>query len=279
MADLPSLGRGLHGLVYPGGVLRLDPADPINAGLLGFWVPGLGPWDFSGRNNPLAFGNSPPAITGKLGIGRSFNGSNQYAQTANAINLTAYTAITLSFWMYQPSFNNSDELAFETSTNYNSNIGAFIVDPNNSTTFGFSGGIVFGAYTGSNYNLYGFSRPAAGVWHHYLLAMYITGTQDIAYVDGVPQSLTLLRNGGTTSFGNFVLYMMSRAGSSLFNSGYLECVRLYNRILTAGEAWRLYADPWGGLLFPQDRVAAQLAGQLSLAWLSYRRPSRTYLIR
>jgi hypothetical protein len=60
------------------------------------------------------------------------------------------------------------------------------------------------------------------------------------YVDNVSQSLTLQASAENTgSFANTILYFMSRAGSSLFKSGLIDDVRIYNRALSANEVAEL----------------------------------------
>jgi hypothetical protein len=154
--------------------------------------------------------------------------------------LTGQNTITLEFWMYENSFSNNDALAFESSQNYNSNVGAFLVDPNNSGGSCAAGTFDFGV-KGSTYNVVSVTRPSASAWHEYALVMNSTSTANFAaYIDGAPVTITSCANGGGTNLGNYTLYMMSRAASSLFNAGKLDDVRIYNRALSASEISSLY---------------------------------------
>ncbi len=81
-----------------------------------------------------------------------------------------------------------------------------------------------------------FARPCAGAWHHYafVLDTQRRGRDQITpYVDGQPVPYTKLNSGtGAGNFANSTLYLMSRAGNSLFGAGDLDEVAIYNRALT-----------------------------------------------
>ena len=71
-----------------------------------------------------------------------------------------------------------------------------------------------------------FTRPSAGVWHHYAFVLDTTApaaSEIIPYVDG--QKVSFQQEGSGTGggpFANSTLYLMSRDASSLFGSGYLR---------------------------------------------------------
>jgi PKD repeat protein len=176
----------------------------------------------------------PGAIEADANTAASFDGG---SGTASApLNLSGSTALTLEFWLNWSAYANNDALAFEFTPNFNNENGGFLVDPN-AGELGGKFGIGIGR-EGSRNNAY-FTRPSAGVWHHYAIVMNTSAPaaqQIIPYVDGQPVSYEKLNSGtGAGAFANSTLYFMSRAASSLFGKGSLDEVALYNRALTSAE--------------------------------------------
>jgi hypothetical protein len=74
-------------LTYPRGLRQLDPSDPINQGLVGYWsmdgstIAGTTLRDLSGKGNNGTLVGSPPLVNGITGQALSFNGSSQYVST------------------------------------------------------------------------------------------------------------------------------------------------------------------------------------------------------
>lgn len=172
-------------------------------------------------------------------MARLFDGSNDYV--AALLDLTPYTELSLSFWLWWDAFANDDDLAFEHTVNYTANPGGLIVNPNSSSTK-FEVGIGTGAgafYTDT------FSRPSAAAWHHYLVTLSRSGPANAVWVDGVSQTLTA----GTHTvvaygtFANDYLVFMARGGVSLFGAGRMAEIGLY-----------------GGVLLGQDDATALAAG-------------------
>ncbi len=171
---------------------------------------------------------------------RTFNGSSDNLQSAATVDLTSTTQISISFWLYWNTFANDDSLAFESSSNYNSNAGAFIIDPNDSSGF-----FQFSVYQPGYFGCH-ITRPSAAAWHHYLLTLDITTVNAgtcTAYVDGVNATPTIDINAGagTLTFGNYTLNMMSRNAASLFGAGRMSDIAIWKSILTSGNAASLAA--------------------------------------
>lgn len=179
--------------------------------------------------------------------GISFNGTSQSLKSSATVGLNTTNVITIVFWMWENSFGNTDALAFESSANFNSTNGTFIVDPN---ATGGPSGCASGTFdfaasdgTSSNFNYFHFTRPSSATWHHYALIIYMSNAvgSDQAYVDG--QSVTTTGCHTANLSGNFTnqtLNSMSRNNASLWNAGRLDDVRIYNRALTAQEVADLY---------------------------------------
>ena len=92
-----------------------------------------------------------------------------------------------------------------------------------------------------------YSQPSSGVWH--LLAVVFdksqTGGNEVQfYVDGILQTVNWSANASTNTnkFGNNPIYLFSRAGTSQFNSGVIDDVRVYASSLTTAQIQQLYAS-------------------------------------
>ncbi len=194
----------------------------------------------SGPNNvTLSTVASPATATsgwsnaGKYNKAVAFDGTDDYARTA--IDLSGTNVITLSFWLNWTSYSAADDLAMEFSADSNGVATGFLVDPNESS----SGKFVVGYLGAGGYNTTHFTRPSAGVWHHYAFVMdkgQPAATEITPYVDGVQVSYTKnYSNNTTNNFGNHNLYFMSRGGTSLFGPGIMDEVKIYNYALTSSE--------------------------------------------
>src|SRR6266480_1761190 len=122
---------------------------------------------------------------------------------------------------------NDDDLAFEYTPNYNTNVGGFIADWNSSSL----GGGKFETGMGKGDSTYWtdlLTRPSAGTWHLVHLVFNRSGSTNKVYVDGSLQTLTTGTRtaSGLGNFSNSSLYFMSRAASALNAAGTLDEVRL-----------------------------------------------------
>ncbi len=178
---------------------------------------------------------TPGAIEADPNTAATFDGGTG-AASVPALNLSGTSQLTLEFWLNWSAYASNDQLAFEFTPNFNNESGGFLVDPN-AGELGGKFGVGIGR-EGSRNNAY-FTRPSAGVWHHYAIVMNTQAAaaqQIIPYVDGQPVSFEKLNSGtGAGSFANSTLYFMSRAANSLFGKGGLDEVALYNRALSPAE--------------------------------------------
>jgi hypothetical protein len=98
----------------------------------------------------------------------------------------------------------------------------------------------------AGYNDVTFTRPSAGVWHHYAFVLNkgaAATSEVIPYVDGVAVSYTKPDSANNTdAFGSNSLYLVSRDNSSAFGNGSLDDVRVYSRALSASEIAALAAQ-------------------------------------
>jgi len=132
---------------------------------------------------------------------------------------------------------------FEATGNYTSSTTGFGFFPDDATCNGLQAALL--GNVGSAANCY--SQPSSGVWHH--LAVVFdksqTGGNEVQlYVDGVlhPPSWNLYASTNTNNFGNNPIYLFSRAGTTQFNSGLIDDLRIYNSALTAAQIQQIYTS-------------------------------------
>jgi YD repeat-containing protein len=224
--------------VNSGGVSNYGDAVLDTTGLVNYWRMGetAGPTfaDSKGTNNATAFNGAvfgvPGAVAGDPNTAARFDGTNDYA-SAN-VNLSSTNKATVEFWLKWSAYAGDDKLAMEFTPNFNDSAGGFLVDPN-APQQGGSFGVGIGTQASRN-NVF-FNRPSAGAWHHYAFVFDTSAAaaqQITPYVDGQPVAYTKLDSGtGAGNFENSTLYMMSRAGQSLFGAGDLDEVAVYNTAL------------------------------------------------
>jgi YD repeat-containing protein len=221
-----------------------SPAVTATSGLIDYWrlaeTSGTGLTDSIGGKTATTANSPTLGAAGALANGAdsntavTFNGSNEAASAA--LNLSGTNKITIEFWLKWSSYANNDDLAFEFTPNSSNTNGAFFIDPNSPELLG-RFGVGIGRLTTRNTSY--FARPSANVWHHYAFVLDSSAAasqQVVPYVDGVAVSYIKLSSGtGAGNFANSTLYFMSRGASSLFGSGSLDEVAIYNRVLSAAE--------------------------------------------
>jgi hypothetical protein len=193
--------------------------------------------DSSGNAKNAQLYNSTVWMSGPscaIGGCLAFNGSKQYGVAA--LDLSDTSVVTVAFWMNWASYANNDNLAMEFGSNFNSVTTGFMIDPNSTAAGG--GKFEVGLLGNAGYNQVVFARPSAG-WHHYAFVLNKNApaaSEVTPYVDGVAIPYTKTTSAANNNtFGSANLYMMSRAGSSLFGGGILDDVRIYKRALGASE--------------------------------------------
>jgi len=254
--SLPAAGASSYGLTYRRRLRVQQPQTQVGvnwANPLTQRITTLVPFGPAGMLD-LVSGSRVALASGTLAgdqRGISLRGSGSAACASIPLNLSAYTKIVLSFWMYWNAFANDDDLAMEFTANGASTSGGFGLDPNESATSRFQ---IFGN-GGGNAGAKSFTRPSAAAWHHYMvgLDMSVSGFVSSVYVDGVSQSLVVDVTGNTTvSLANSTLYLFSRNNANLFAAG-----RMQNLVIRGGadllesEVQEEYRNPWH--LFEPER--------------------------
>lgn len=160
-------------------------------------------------------------------MARLFNGTSDFLASASALNLSADQRIAIAFWT-DTTFAADDNILLELSVNSNTNDGTFkvIADESGSNTFW----VDMAGNVGKN--IRNCPPPPSSTWHQVVINLNFgnpaaTEIESI-YIDAVPQTLSgtsTVDNTGT--FGNYVLYVMSRAGAALFADGALADLAIW----------------------------------------------------
>lgn len=170
------------------------------------------------------------ALSGDANTATHFDGSTSVASAP--IDLSNTDEATVEFWLKWNHFANDDDLAMEFTSNFNSNDGGFLVDPNAP-----EGGGRFAVSLGrsESRNSIAFARPTAGAWHHYAFVLDTSAPaadQITPYVDGQAVSFDKLASGtGAGNFADAVLHFMSRNSTSLLGAGDLDELAVYTKKL------------------------------------------------
>ncbi len=193
------------------------------SGLVGHWTfdagSGTTAVDSSGSGYTATLFNGVTWVPGKIGNAISANTTNQYASTAT-INLSTTSAVTVAAWVnrtYTSGGTNGNTL-WEFSTNFNNVSNAFAFFPDEAPDCGVTA-MEIGIDGNAGYNIKCYTQPTSGVWHH--LAVVYDMSQAAAnevnlYIDGVLQTALkqTFNNNNTGTFGNYPLYLFSRAGTT-----------------------------------------------------------------
>ncbi len=199
----------------------------------------------SNANNGTSIGSmlSSAQVPGKIDGSLNFNGTSN-SVSAPAVDSSATNAITVSLWLNQSSFGTGDQMAIEGTTNSNLYTTGYFIDPNSSAPC--SGYVQISILGDVGYNQACYTRPSAGAWHQYVAVFDKSqAVNEVAlYIDGTLQTPTSYptNTDNTNNFGNVPVYLMSRGGSSFFNSGLLDEVQISNTALSSGWIATEYND-------------------------------------
>lgn len=168
-------------------------------------------------------------------MARLFDGVND-AITTVAVNPASHQ-MTVAFWLWWDGYALDDDLALESSTNWNSNAGAVVIDVNGSDG---RIGVGYRAASHSVSSQYDQASVTVGAWHHWCIPfdtdLSAAGGGCTLYIDGLPLTPTGGSGAaGSNNLGNHAFYLMSRAASSLFGAGRMAEFTVWNVKLNSAE--------------------------------------------
>src|SRR5271165_3956116 len=197
--------------------------------------------DSSGNGHTATLVNGIHWTKGEIGGAVSANAAKQQYVSIPAIDLSSTRAVTVSLWANRIYSRSGGHALFEATGDYSNSTTGFGFFPDDAGCQGIQ--IALRGDIGFAANCY--SQPSSGVWH-YLAVVFdksqTGGNQVTFYVDGVLQApnRNLFASTNTNNFGKNPLYLFSRAGTSEFNSGEIDDLRIYNSALTAAQIQQIY---------------------------------------
>jgi len=225
----------------------LNPAHPLNRGLIGYWpfAEGAGgkTMDLSGKGNHGTLTNMVQGPTsgwtgGKFGGAMRFDGVNDYVGAGVVAALAGAVTATLSIWM------------FKSVAATNVRHGQYLNPYRFAVSWETNGKCYIQAENGSN-SYPNFTQEQTG-WHHLVFSYNgaLSGLSRLTVLwDGNLQTLTA---GGASPAASLASaanqpefrFGMDNSGGNRFGVGSVSEARLYNRALTIDEAKQLYTDPF-----------------------------------
>ena len=185
--------------------------------------------DLSGNGNHFTLTNSPTHNSaGYFNLG----GTNEHIISSSTVDLSAVDAVTVEMALAK---NDSvTGMAFEHTSNWNSQAGGFGLFPNSvgSATY-----IASTHHTNAlNFNPFNFTY-ANNITDIFIVSLSWTWLNRVqtAYVNGQAITNTSQIGQATSTFSNDYFYIGSRGGTSLFNNCKVYYCKMYNRALTAAE--------------------------------------------
>ncbi len=213
-----------------GSSLTINPLWSTN-GLVGYWNldegTGTTALDLSGNGNGGTLVNGPTWVSGKIGNGLSFNGTNNYVNITNSTNFNFGTGnFTVSFWASSNVYKTMSGIISK-GLYWNSGLGWTITDVSSPTY------IFFNTYDGTTQK-YIQSSLSIYPWT-YITAIKRDGNIEF-WVNGTMMSTNsapsnTLDNSSSLTIGS---------GPSGYWNGLIDDVRIYNRSLSVAETQSLY---------------------------------------
>ena len=183
-------------------------------------------YDLSGNGNHFTLYNGPTYSNGAL----TFDGVNDYAASNNNLNFTSYSSVTIEIWL--KCNNTVDGMAFEHTTNWNTNAGGLGLYTNS------TGGTQYTNLLHTNHNTeiarnYLFAMGTTWNSHVNIYSIISDATGRLTYTNGSLQSFAAISYPTTTdtsaggSFANAIMYLASRAGTGAFLNCSITAFKIY----------------------------------------------------
>ncbi len=212
-------------------IVHLDATNPASYGTLGTtWT------DISGNGNNFTLVNGPVWTQGQY---VEFDGSNDFAVSANNINLSAYDYIVVDIAVKSNSLNGG--MAFEHTVNWNTNPGSFGLALHSSG----SGPLTNTHHTNCSMENTGrnYQGSAGTGWAHHInmYARVSDATGRLTWFNGArvpfvsPYPTPTATPGGFT-FANAKTYLASRGGAGGFLNGRIASFKMYGMKFTDANA-------------------------------------------
>lgn len=229
-------------ILKPNSPSTVDVTHPLSRGLSLMWPfnedGGTKAGDASPFRNTGTIASSTwtPSTVGNV---LDFDGINDCVYSDSAVNLRGSLSITVAGW-FNITGTGSNQIVWESSTNYNSNNGALYAN-----FFGGNNRFYLSYITNAYYEGY-FTLAESTGWHH-IVVVYnsiTSGTGVVAYLDGAEVTVTdtFDQTRNATAFTDHVWYVGARANASLWTTATIKDFAVWHRGLNAQEARLLYLN-------------------------------------
>ena len=196
-------------------------------------------------NNHFTLFNTPTYTqNGTTGTYLTFNGSNQYARSTNAINFNAYSAITLEIG-YRSTVTNTTQILYETTGTGGSTATGGITLLMNANGTGTVANSYLSQWQGYGVRAFGYTVSTNSTFNS-IIETFVNGVNTTgrqAYVNGTTAqfftntAVTVVTSATTAGlvFANTWTYVASRAGTGNFFRGDIVYVRAWGKKLDASD--------------------------------------------
>ncbi len=229
--------------VYNLNATRLNTSEnsSLTSGLVGLWsfngtdISGTTAYDRSGSANNGTLTNGPTTTIGKLGQALNFDGVDDYVTTTNTTSLDNLfsSAVTFCAWAKFPNFTSYNRL-ITIENNAGTDYDVWIQTQQSSAIVQFGAGGT-GKFKTSTTAL------SANTWYHLCGVTDYTAGGTKIFINGVEDAGSL---GGTPTYtadkGYLDIGRLRATSSSLYGTGQIDEVRVYNRALSTTEIQSLY---------------------------------------
>jgi len=212
----------------------------ITTGLVGYWNfdegSGTVVSDFSGNNNNASLVNGSLWVAGKIGNAVSFDGIDDKVDAKNiSIWDLANTNHSLSLWFKASTTNSGYDFLVDRFTGGTPGAG-YLISFNQNDSINFSER----ADGGKSLSITDYTKNYKDdTWHHTVVIVDVSSKTGTLYVDGVNKGTdiytgNLINQNKALTFGN------DYSNNNYAYSGYLDSIRIYNRVLSSDEILELY---------------------------------------
>jgi uncharacterized protein (TIGR02145 family) len=216
----------------------------LEDGLVGHWtfdgdtISGTTVTDVSGNGNNGTLTNGPTPVAGKIGQGIQFDGSNDYVRVSSLDTTNFPVNGTLSFWIKTETMISDDKSVFHSYDGTKDHIFIRFCSTGNGVCSGASSGnrqlqVAFQKSNGT-YQYVTNNNFSENEWTHVVAIWDTTNDLGRVYHNGVQVHSGAIGDSSWVPDDEIVTF-----GAVRF-PGILDDTRIYNRVLSAEEVWRLY---------------------------------------
>lgn len=242
-------GQGIvdHGTTKPRPGAQIDWGNPINDGLVSWWLfhngAGTTVTDITGRNHGIV-GSGAEWQGSQFGGGLSYDGTNNGRVTvADSASLDVTNTFTVSIWFYVRVFTAWDRLVSKKDVWDSLNGWEVTLNNTNTGVFRFSG-------SGADITSLDCSSSSfEGRWTHAVFT--VDGTSVTCFCDGKQTDTGTIT---AVVANSFPLLFGVQPDADVYLDGLQDDIRLYDHVITTAKVKQLFHSPYNGVLHTAERL-------------------------